>query len=194
MGRVAAVLNHGAGDILELRGAGLEKPLLVPFTGPWSRPSISGRARSLSTRPKACSTSLSLLSKYPPPEARCADPTGVARQKHCAAGAPSDQLLSRHPVRKIHAITAMQAISEPADRQHRPPQRHIRQPEERPAEARDQVDHRVEQADRLPGGRQHRDRVESAAQKHERRDGKQRHQLQLLEILRPDADDEAEQR
>lgn len=32
MGRVAAVLNHGAGDILELRGAGLEKPLLVPFT------------------------------------------------------------------------------------------------------------------------------------------------------------------
>lgn len=32
MGCVAAVLNHGAGDILELRGAGLEKPLLVPFT------------------------------------------------------------------------------------------------------------------------------------------------------------------
>ena len=32
LGRVAAVLNHGAGDILELRGAGLEKPLLVPFT------------------------------------------------------------------------------------------------------------------------------------------------------------------
>ena len=32
MGRVAAVLNHGAGDILELRGAGLEKSLLVPFT------------------------------------------------------------------------------------------------------------------------------------------------------------------
>ena len=32
MGRVAAVLNHGAGDLLELRGAGVEKPLLVPFT------------------------------------------------------------------------------------------------------------------------------------------------------------------
>ena len=32
LGRVAAVLNHGAGDILELRGQGLDKPVLVPFT------------------------------------------------------------------------------------------------------------------------------------------------------------------
>jgi 16S rRNA processing protein RimM len=32
LGQVAAVLNHGAGDLLELRGSGLKAPALVPFT------------------------------------------------------------------------------------------------------------------------------------------------------------------
>jgi 16S rRNA processing protein RimM len=32
LGKIAAVLNHGAGDLLELRGQGLKSPLLVPFT------------------------------------------------------------------------------------------------------------------------------------------------------------------
>jgi 16S rRNA processing protein RimM len=32
LGQVAAVLNHGAGDLLELRGPGLKAPALVPFT------------------------------------------------------------------------------------------------------------------------------------------------------------------
>lgn len=32
LGRVAAVLNHGAGDLLELRGPGLKGAVLVPFT------------------------------------------------------------------------------------------------------------------------------------------------------------------
>ncbi|MHA7885766.1 ribosome maturation factor RimM [Roseicyclus sp.] len=32
LGKVAAVLNHGAGDLLELRGAGLKGSVLVPFT------------------------------------------------------------------------------------------------------------------------------------------------------------------
>ncbi len=32
LGRIAAVLNHGAGDLLELRGGGLTSPQLVPFT------------------------------------------------------------------------------------------------------------------------------------------------------------------
>jgi 16S rRNA processing protein RimM len=32
IGRVAAVLNHGAGDLLELRGRGLGSGVLVPFT------------------------------------------------------------------------------------------------------------------------------------------------------------------
>ncbi|NKX43308.1 ribosome maturation factor RimM [Roseicyclus persicicus] len=32
LGKVAAVLNHGAGDILELRGPGLKGSVLVPFT------------------------------------------------------------------------------------------------------------------------------------------------------------------
>ncbi|MEJ6393659.1 ribosome maturation factor RimM [Gymnodinialimonas sp. 2305UL16-5] len=32
MGKVAAVLNHGAGDLLEIRGKGLGSGVLVPFT------------------------------------------------------------------------------------------------------------------------------------------------------------------
>jgi len=32
LGKVAAVLNHGAGDILELTGAGIKGSVLVPFT------------------------------------------------------------------------------------------------------------------------------------------------------------------
>lgn len=32
IGRVAAVLNHGAGDLLELRGPGVKGSALVPFT------------------------------------------------------------------------------------------------------------------------------------------------------------------
>lgn len=32
LGRVAAVQNFGAGDILEVTGAGLKAPLMVPFT------------------------------------------------------------------------------------------------------------------------------------------------------------------
>lgn len=32
IGKIAAVDNHGAGDILEIRGPGLSTPLLLPFT------------------------------------------------------------------------------------------------------------------------------------------------------------------
>ena len=32
LGKIAAVLNHGAGDLLELRGPGLKGSVLVPFT------------------------------------------------------------------------------------------------------------------------------------------------------------------
>jgi 16S rRNA processing protein RimM len=32
LGKVAAVLNHGAGDLLEVRGPTLKSPVLVPFT------------------------------------------------------------------------------------------------------------------------------------------------------------------
>ena len=32
LGRVAAVLNHGAGDLLEVRGPALKGSLLLPFT------------------------------------------------------------------------------------------------------------------------------------------------------------------
>ncbi|MDJ1015410.1 MAG: ribosome maturation factor RimM [Paracoccaceae bacterium] len=32
LGRVKAVLNHGAGDLLEIAGKGLKQPVLLPFT------------------------------------------------------------------------------------------------------------------------------------------------------------------
>lgn len=32
LGQVRAVLNHGAGDLLEIHGEGLKKPVLLPFT------------------------------------------------------------------------------------------------------------------------------------------------------------------
>lgn len=32
LGRVKAVLNHGAGDLLEISGKGLKQPVLLPFT------------------------------------------------------------------------------------------------------------------------------------------------------------------
>ena len=32
LGRVKAVLNHGAGDLLEVAGPGLKQPVLLPFT------------------------------------------------------------------------------------------------------------------------------------------------------------------
>ncbi len=32
LGRVKAVLNHGAGDLLEIAGPGLPEPVLLPFT------------------------------------------------------------------------------------------------------------------------------------------------------------------
>jgi glutathione S-transferase len=83
---------------------------------------------------------------------------------------------------------------EERDHAQRECQRDIRQPEERPAEPGDQVDHRVQQRHGLPGRRQHRDRVEGAAKEHERRDDQERHELQLLEIVGPDAQDEAQQR
>src|SRR5262249_2429007 len=69
----------------------------------------------------------------------------------------------------------------------------VRDLEEGPAESADQVDHRIEQRHRLPDRRQHADRIEAAAEEGKRRDDEQRDDLQLLETIRPDADDEAEQ-
>src|SRR3990170_5020402 len=62
-----------------------------------------------------------------------------------------------------------------------------------PAEAADQIKYRVEQRDGAPDRRQHVDGIEAAAEECERRDDQQRNKLQPLEIVGPDADDEAEQ-
>src|SRR3546814_4900384 len=64
--------------------------------------------------------------------------------------------------------------------------------EEGPAKAADQIDDGVEQRHRLPRRGQHRQRIEGPAEEGQRIDDEQRHHLQLLETLRPDADDEAE--
>jgi hypothetical protein len=69
----------------------------------------------------------------------------------------------------------------------------IGDPVETPAEAADQIDHGIEQCDRLPEGRQHIDGVETAAEKGQRRDDQERHELQLFEIVGPNANDEAEE-
>src|SRR5581483_7897695 len=69
----------------------------------------------------------------------------------------------------------------------------VRGLEESPAEAADQINHRIEQRDFLPERRQHADRIKAAAEKSQRRDHEQWHDLQLLEAVRPDADNEAEQ-
>ncbi len=71
--------------------------------------------------------------------------------------------------------------------------RHVGAAVEAPAEAADEIHHRVEQGRALPERRQHVDRVEGATQEGERRDDQQRHHLQLLEAIGPDADDEADQ-
>ena len=106
----------------------------------------------------------------------------------------SRQLLIRQPVRKIHQIAARHAAMNTRIAPSDSASGTSACPEERPAEPRDQVDHRVEQRHRLPERRQHGDRVERPAEEHERRDDQQRHQLQLFEVARPDSDDEAQQR
>src|SRR5207253_5779492 len=70
---------------------------------------------------------------------------------------------------------------------------HVGDAVEAPAEAADQIDHRVEQRDRLPQGRQHIDRIEAASQKGQRSDDQQWYELQLFETVGPDADDEADE-
>src|SRR5271154_2940098 len=65
--------------------------------------------------------------------------------------------------------------------------------EEAPAEAADEIDHGIEQADGAPEWRQHVYRIESPAEEGQRRDDERRNNRQLLEILRPDPDDEPEQ-
>src|SRR5262249_54054542 len=62
-----------------------------------------------------------------------------------------------------------------------------------PAKAADQIDDGIEQADGAPRLGQHVDRVESAAEERKRRNDQRRNDRQLLEVLRPDANDENEQ-
>src|SRR6185369_10730034 len=64
---------------------------------------------------------------------------------------------------------------------------------EAPAEAADHVDDRVEKGDRPEWLVQRLHRVEGAAEEGQRRDHQHRDDLQLLEILGPHADREAEQ-
>ena len=69
----------------------------------------------------------------------------------------------------------------------------VGQTEKAPAEAADQIEHRIEQRDRAPERRQYAGRIERAAEERQRRDNEQRHDLQLLEGVGPDAENKAKQ-
>src|SRR5580692_9384086 len=62
---------------------------------------------------------------------------------------------------------------------------------EAPTKAADQIDDGIEQTDRAPERRQHVDRIKGAAEKRERRHHQRRDNGELLEVFRPDANDEA---
>ena len=64
---------------------------------------------------------------------------------------------------------------------------------ERPAQAAHEIDYRVRQRDRVPWLGQHIDGIESAAEKGQRCQEKERNDPQFLEIVRPDTQDETEQ-
>ncbi len=66
-------------------------------------------------------------------------------------------------------------------------------PVKTPAEAAHEIDYRVEQVHRPPGLRQHVDRIKGATQKGERGHHQGGDDGELLEILRPNADNEAKQ-
>jgi hypothetical protein len=103
------------------------------------------------------------------------------------------QLLSRYPVLNIHATTPRHSAMNNSVMARLMPTLDVGHAVEAPAEAADQVDHRVEQGDLLPERRQHVDGIEAAAQEGERRDDQRRDELQLLEAVGPDADDETQQ-
>jgi hypothetical protein len=63
--------------------------------------------------------------------------------------------------------------------------RHVGKAEKRPAKARHKVQDRVQLGHAFPEWRQHIRRIERAAQKNQGRDHHHRHDLQLLEVLRP---------
>src|SRR5215212_9382586 len=73
------------------------------------------------------------------------------------------------------------------------PDPYVGEPVEAPPEAADQVDHRVEEGGLLPDWRQHAYRVETAAEEDQGRDDQERYDLQLLDVVGPDADNETEE-
>src|SRR3546814_9278678 len=83
---------------------------------------------------------------------------------------------------------------EEGDRAHADLDPDIALAEEGPAEPADQIDDGIEQRHRPPCRGQHVERVEGAAQKNRKIDDEQRDDLQLLEALRPDADDETDRK
>src|SRR5262249_6907613 len=62
---------------------------------------------------------------------------------------------------------------------------HVGGLEEAPAEAADEINNWIAQGEGLPGRGQDIDRIKRAAQKGQRRDDQKRHDLQLLESVRP---------
>src|SRR5256885_459749 len=72
-------------------------------------------------------------------------------------------------------------------------QAHVGYAVEAPAKTAHEINDGIEQRHLLPNRRQHPDGVEAAAEKRERRHDQHRDELELLEPVRPKADDEPEQ-
>ena len=104
-------------------------------------------------------------------------------QTHAAGGASVLDLIAGFEDPPHQAHTKRQ---EPADHQEAPGDSNVRLLKEAPAKSTDQVDHGVEQRNRLPERREHADGVKAAAKKGERGDHKQRDHLKLLKPVRPD--------
>src|SRR6201986_3217651 len=102
------------------------------------------------------------------------------------------------------SLQAVAGLEDPPDDGHAQRQEHqdggdadldidVGQFKEAPAETADQIDNRVEQRHGAPERRQDGGRVESTAQKGQRRDDQKRRDLELVEAVGPDAENEAEQ-
>src|SRR5262249_76400 len=108
---------------------------------------------------------------------------------------PNAQGLILEPIARLEDPPDYDKAEEKEARRHGEAYSHsdVGDPIESPPKAVDEVDDRIEQRDALPGFGQHREGIERAAEKRERRDDEHRHDLQLLESVRPDAEDEAKQ-
>src|SRR4051812_22084725 len=152
----------------------------------------------------ATAAAMVLLCMDEPPQGWEVDciPPGASAVPRASVGAPP--VVNSTTRRRRSGLQPVAGLENPgyqaeADDEEQPRHRqayadvHVGDLVEAPAEATHEIHHGVEERHGLPRRRQDVDRVESAAEEGERCYEEERHELQLLEAVRPDADDEAEQ-